>query len=249
MTVTIIIPTYNRADLLERAVASCLAQEDSPPLDILIIDDGSTDGTPDLCDRLSAEVPNLRVVRQDNGGVAVARNTGLKNLLPETEFVTFLDSDDVFPRTRFAEDMPRFAQDNKLEMTYGRLLQVSAIDPDTLEPAEGAAQLNVRLTQLSSGLYTRALIDRTGLFAEDMVQAEDTDYLYRIFEEGVVYVQTDTVTCYYVRHAGNMTNDRGESNRFSKLAMVRSIKRRREDPWRKMHMPELDATILTPDDG
>lgn len=246
MIVTVIIPTYNRAEFLERAVASCLLQGDVAQFDILVVDDGSTDATPDVCARLAAAHSNVRVFRQENKGVAGARNLGLKNLLSETDVVTFLDSDDVFPKGRFEQDLPHFEASPALEMTYGRLLQVSAINPDTLEPAAGCECLNVRLTQLSSGLYRKELIERTGFFAEDMMQAEDTDFLYRIFEEGVTYLETDTVAIYYVRHDGNMTNDRGASNRYTKRAMLRSIKRRRDDPWRSMHMPALDATILMP---
>lgn len=237
MIVTIIIPTYNRAEFLERAVASCQRHGDIAQFDILIIDDGSTDATRDVCARLSKAHSNVRVLCQENKGVAGARNFGLKNLLLDTDIVTFLDSDDVFPAGRFAQDLPHFEADPSLEMTYGRLLHVSAINPDTLEPAADSASQNMRLTQLSSGLYSKELIERTGYFAEEMVQAEDTDFLYRIFEEGVTYLVTDTITVYYVRHDGNMTNDHDASNRYTKRAMLRSIKRRRDEPWRTMPMP------------
>lgn len=247
MRVTVIIPTYNRARFLPRAVKSILRQSDAADFDILIVDDGSSDHTPELLDNLTSMHPEIRVLRQPNAGVAAARNTGLKNLLAETQIVTFLDSDDVIPADRFARDLPLFAADPALEMTYGRLLQVSALDPETLTPLPGNAVTNARWVQLSCGLFRRDLITRTGLFADDMVQAEDTDYLYRIFEEGANYAETDTISVYYMRHSDNMTNDQTQSRRYSSRALLRSIKRRRDDPWRSTKMPVFDTqTLITP---
>lgn len=247
MIITVIIPTYNRAGLLQRAIRSILRQQaDGAEFDILIIDDGSTDVTRDVCANLSTEHSNLRVIRQENQGVAAARNTGLRNLRTDSEIVTFLDSDDVFPAGRFSADLPHFAANPSLDLTYGRLLQVAAIDDKSLEPVEGCACSNVRVTQMSCGLYRRRILEQTGTFDEDMVQAEDTDYLLRLFEEGPAFRETDIVTIYYVRHDGNMTNDQTASRRFTHRAMLRSIQRRRAEPWRSMRMPTLEGTLLPP---
>lgn len=245
MLVTVIIPTYNRAEFLERAVASIVRQESTALFDILIIDDGSTDQTLEVCARLKALHPNLRVLRQENKGVAAARNLGLFNLLPETDIVTFLDSDDVLAPGRFSLDLPHLEADLALDMTYGRLLVVSDIDADTLEPSAGSVLQNLRIVQLSSGLYRRSLIERTGYFSEDLLLAEDTDFLTRIFEEGVNYLLTDSLTFYYVRHQGNITNDRVSQNRYNARAMLRAIKRRRDDPVRAgVTLPTMDSLVL-----
>lgn len=247
MLVTVIIPTYNRGHFLERAVASVSRQKSNARLDMIIVDDGSSDDTTAICGRLKAQHSNLRVLHQENQGVASARNLGLRNLMPDTEIVTFLDSDDVLASGRFAQDLHHFVEDPALDMTYGRLMQVNNIDADSLEPAAGSACQNLRLTQLSSGLYRSSLISRTGFFAEDLLQAEDTDFLFRIFEEGAKYVLTETLTFYYVRHEGNITNDRSASNHFTGRAMLRAIKRRREDPWRaNVKLPIMDSMVLLP---
>lgn len=91
--VTIIIPTYNRARLVTRAIDSALGQT-YPSLEIIVVDDGSTDETPDLLRRYDTE-PRLRLVRLDrNQGVTSAKNAGLANLAAQVDYVGILDSDD-----------------------------------------------------------------------------------------------------------------------------------------------------------
>ncbi len=89
--VTVVIPAYNYAGYLERAVRSALAQQ-HPPAEILIVDDGSADQTPDLGRRLAQESPSVRYIRQENAGLSAARNTGVNSATQR--FVAFLDADD-----------------------------------------------------------------------------------------------------------------------------------------------------------
>ncbi len=89
--VSVLVPTYNRAYCLPRAVDSALAQTHQN-LEVLIIDDGSTDDTPDLVERLYGGDSRVRYVRQPNQGVSAARNTGIA--AARGEFVGLLDSDD-----------------------------------------------------------------------------------------------------------------------------------------------------------
>jgi glycosyltransferase involved in cell wall biosynthesis len=103
-------------------------------VDVLVIDDGSTDDTPALLSNLQSKHVNLRVVRTANGGVTEARNYGLSHLLPESQFVTFLDSDDVLPKNRLVTDLARFKDDPSLELTYGQMELTDALDPVTMTP-------------------------------------------------------------------------------------------------------------------
>jgi len=91
MTVSVIIPVYNVKPYLERCVRSVLNQT-YQDLEIILVDDGSTDGSGDLCDQIAADEPRIRVVHQQNQGLSGARNTGIREA--SGKYVVFLDSDD-----------------------------------------------------------------------------------------------------------------------------------------------------------
>ena len=88
--VTVVMCTYNRAEVIERTLRAVLGQQ-GPSLEIVVVDDGSTDATPKVLAAIRDE--RLRVVRQDNAGMSAARNAGL--VLTEGAWVVFLDDDDV----------------------------------------------------------------------------------------------------------------------------------------------------------
>lgn len=93
MKLSIIVPVYNVEAFLKKCVDSLLTQDLSrDEYEIILVDDGSTDGSGALCDALSAEHGNIRVIHQQNRGLSGARNTGIA--AAEGEYVQFVDSDD-----------------------------------------------------------------------------------------------------------------------------------------------------------
>ena len=92
--VSVVVPTYNRADRLKDTVASILAQT-VQPLEVLIVDDGSKDDTARVC---RAFPPPVRYIFRENGGSAAARNTGMR--AAKGEYIAFLDADDVWEPTK-----------------------------------------------------------------------------------------------------------------------------------------------------
>jgi len=93
-TVSVIVPTYNRATWLPETVNSILEQS-HPPLEVLVIDDGSSDNTAEVC---AAFPSSVRYVRQENAGVSAARNRGMREA--KGEWIAFADSDDPWEPTK-----------------------------------------------------------------------------------------------------------------------------------------------------
>lgn len=100
-TISTIIPIYNTSKYLHRCVDSILAQNIAD-IEIILVDDGSTDESPDICDEYKARYPNIITVHQPNSGVSIARNVGLK--LARGRYVNFADSDD-FWGAEFYDDI------------------------------------------------------------------------------------------------------------------------------------------------
>lgn len=89
--ISIIIPVYNAEEYLDRCLESVLDQSFTS-FEVILVDDGSTDSSPLICDRYSATDPRFRTVHKENGGVSTARNAGMD--LAKGEYLMFLDSDD-----------------------------------------------------------------------------------------------------------------------------------------------------------
>lgn len=96
--VSVIVPIYRVEPYLERCVASLRGQT-LKELEIILVDDGSPDGCPAICDRLAAEDERIKVIHKENEGLGMARNTGLE--LARGEYVGFVDSDDFVEAAMF----------------------------------------------------------------------------------------------------------------------------------------------------
>lgn len=108
--ITAVITTYNRAELLGRAIQSVLTQT-TPPLELVVVDDGSTDRTPSVVERYASRV---RYVPQKNAGLAEARNTGVRHA--QGDWIAFLDDDDVWKQDYLAR------MDTAIDRTEGAAL-------------------------------------------------------------------------------------------------------------------------------
>lgn len=113
--VSIITPTFNRADFIEQAVNSVLAQT-YPEFELLIVDDGSTDNTRE---KLAAVLEDSRVsyFYQENQGQSVARNLALEHA--KGEYICFLDSDNYWPENKLALQVDLFGQNPEVDIVYG----------------------------------------------------------------------------------------------------------------------------------
>jgi glycosyltransferase involved in cell wall biosynthesis len=242
--VSVIVPFYNRAEFIEVALRSLVAQQADCELDIVVVDDGSTDDGPDIVRRLAERHPVIRMISTKNQGVTKARNVGLGQLKPDCGFVTFLDSDDVSTAGRLSADLAEFDAAPELELTYGQIMMIDRIDPETLSPAADSNKALVRSIHVGAAIFRKSLVDRIGCFDEELAQAEDTDFLLRAFESGASFRLTETNTLYYRQHAGNMTRDKEVVIKFLIHALRRSIVRRRDNPAARIPGQLFNMTAL-----
>jgi glycosyltransferase involved in cell wall biosynthesis len=230
MKLAVIIPLYNRGSMISAALRSIVRQAGAIDLDVVVVDDGSSDDGPAVVQAMASTCPMIRLVPQTHRGVTAARNNGLSQLHPESELITFLDSDDLSPQGRFAAELRYFRNDPGLEVTYGLMTLVDRLDDEKLAPAAGSRTVTVRGVSLSAGIFRREWFDRLGGFDEAFESAEDADFLFRLFERSPRLVLSDIVAVFYRRHAGNLTKDKTGLRRQLMLAIHKSVSRRRRDP-------------------
>lgn len=244
MKVSVVIPVYNRAALVGEALGSLLRQRADVDLDIVVVDDGSTDGSADVVAAVAGGAPEVRCVRQPNGGVATARNTALAHLHPASDLVTFLDSDDVCVNGRFSAEVPLFAQDAQLDLTYGLMTLTDAIDGQTLDLPATATCCTVRGISLTAAMFRRGFLEALGGMNPALRHSEDLDFLLRAFEVKPRYRLVDHVAFLYRRHPGNATRDRAAARHGFLNAMLMAAQRRRRDPDLGTMPKFIDVTAL-----
>ena len=181
MHVSVIIPTYNRKHTLKRAIQSVYIQS-LPPFEIIVVDDGSNDGTKDW---VKQEYPDIKYIYQKNGGVSSARNKGIK--IARGDWIALLDSDDEWLPNKLNEQI------NKIKLN---------LDVKILHSNEIWIRNGVRINQMkkhkkfggyifekcldmcrispSSVMLKKAIFDDIGTFDESLKVCEDYDLWLRI---------------------------------------------------------------------
>ncbi|HET6390223.1 glycosyltransferase family A protein [Hyphomicrobium sp.] len=247
--VSVIIPVFNG----ERHVAAALASLEEEPgfqLDIVIVDDGSTDRSVEIVAEISRRDQRLRIMSGPHrGGVAAARNTGVQAALGE--FVTFLDCDDVCPRGRIARQLGKLLANPEVAYVAGRTLLFEQLD-DAQRPSPGSRSASMMLPTLHSALFRREVFSRHGLFDEELAFSEDVDFFFRLAEHDEPLLVEAEIASLYRRHDGNMTRN-GRAIRTSTLQVLnKSIARRRAMGRRKpldlffVQHQEADALFAKP---
>ena len=118
--ISVIVPVYNVEKYLRTCVDSILVQSYSA-LEVILIDDGSTDGSPQICDQYAQQDPRIQVIHQKNAGLSAARNAGID--ICRGEYLTFIDSDD-FIHERFVELLLNACLSNNADIAVGDLERV-----------------------------------------------------------------------------------------------------------------------------
>ena len=195
--VDIIIPVYNALDTLELAVTSALMQGD---VRILLVDDGSTDGTARLCDEL-AHHPRIEVIHQRNRGVSAARNAGLQ--AAASEWLTFLDADDVLLPDAIGH-LLALAGDSQAIQGLVTRSEASNVPECTVQTLSSRDMLDLALRNPTVHLHTHGWLLRWEIcneqFNESLRLGEDGEWMMRVLRgaKTVSLAQVNTY-CYHLR--------------------------------------------------
>lgn len=203
--ISVVIPAFNRADLIGETIESLLAQTYSPS-EIIVVDDGSTDGTADAVSRYRHPV---RLFRQKNQGPGAARNLGFRHC--SGDVVHFMDSDDISSPNTYEVQL-KALNDTGADFAYGpwvktRFFQKKVeFQPVVIQqrPIPAGATMDCWLlrgwvTVLQPCLLRRSLIERVGSYRTDLRPSEDSELLYRIGKSKAKLVHTpETILLYRV---------------------------------------------------
>lgn len=188
MKYSIIIPVYNGEETIGRCLDSILTQ-DHPDTEIILINDGSTDGTDSICSLYAAKYPEIRYYSRENGGVSSARNLGL--FVAEGEYILFADSDD-WVSERYFSRIDRIVAEQKADLIQfswesvkGDRFLPTILPERTLQGAKQLSQWTMDAMRdgtfgsLWSKVFTARIIqDNCIRFPESLKIAEDWVFIF-----------------------------------------------------------------------
>jgi hypothetical protein len=208
MLASVIIPVFNRAAMLIEAVESALAQT-YRPIEIIIVDDGSTDDTPGAIAALAAKHEEVRAVRRENGGAGAARESGRQ--IARGEFLQYLDSDDLLLPRKLELQVHALREQPRCGIAYGRTRHRDArgneVACDWKPEMRGESSifphfLRARMWDTLTPLYRASVCQAAGPWSALRVE-EDWEYDCRIGALGVELAYVDEVLCEERRGAPN----------------------------------------------
>lgn len=216
MVLSVIIPVYNCEMFLEQAVLSILKQP-SKDVEIIIVDDGSTDDSPLIADRLSNEHQNIKVFHIPNGGVSHARNFGIKKATGK--FIAFLDSDDVWCKDVYTDEFSSLLKKQSNVAIYsfgyivcdGDLQKGNFIKAKNYEPKTGSHYDNFYFKSFCSNIYPKEVFNDV-FFDERHRYGEDMEFLIKIMCKEISIISMQAYLFMYrqnlasVMHTQNRTN-------------------------------------------
>lgn len=180
--VSIIIPTFNRANVLKNAIFSVLTQT-YQEFELLVVNDGSRDETIKTVEGI--DDPRLTLISQSQSGVSAARNSGVKN--SSGSFIAFLDSDDIWQKEKLKKQITFLEQNPELSILQTEEIWIrhgKRVNPKNkhLKPSGDIFPESLHLCTItpSSVIMTRELFDDSGGFDESMPACEDYDLWLRI---------------------------------------------------------------------
>lgn len=222
--VSVIIPTFNRGYVIERAIYSVLEQSFSD-LECIVVDDGSTDNTQKIIEHIKD--PRLKVIASSNRGVSAARNLGFSH--SRGQWIALLDSDDQWLSHKLAAQLELAANHPELLLIHGEEIWIrngKRINPKFKHKKEGGKiferSLGLCLISPSAALLKRDLYEEMQGFREDYIVCEDYELWLRVTQKYKVGFVVEPVLNKYGGHKDQL-----------------SAKYKAMDYWRVRAMEEL----------
>jgi len=221
--IDVVIPVLDGVGFIESAARSVLQQQgvDARPI---IVDAGSTDGTPDLV--ASWADPRITLITGHGRLLSgPARNIGIAT--STAPWLCFLDADDAWPPARCALMLEPIV-DPATDMAVGHMRTLD--DGDLLVDVDAAVDESTPLAALPGGtLQSRALVDRVGTFTDEIRVGEFVEWIARARSVGVREISVATVSLLRRRHAANTSRQRRDDYRASYLRIVAEHRARQRD--------------------
>ena len=223
--VSVIMPAFNSEKYIERSVKSVLSQTHED-LELIVVDDGSTDRTGTILRRLASGDARLRVLRTENHGPAEARNAALAELSEDADFVTFIDADDEFLPDALSYALE--AADSGADLI---LLGFSIVEADGKEREYNEFDCLVRpqdmktafsrlykanlLNQVWAKLYSAPILRQSGLRFKDYLWGEDRLFVFDYLEMCSLIAVRSECKYRYIMHAGESLISRFYPKKFT----------------------------------
>lgn len=229
-TISVIVPVYNVASYLPQCLESILNQN-YEDLQVLLIDDGSTDDSGAICDRFAARDSRIQVIHQKNGGAASAKNAGLR--VATGKYLSFVDSDDYLEPgvygflVKTLEETQADAVQGAFQEVYRSRREVRPLKPETLEGYDYLLRFpkDFSCALLWNKLYRREIFN--GVFFEEGHKIDDEYFTYQGFLQPRRVVCTDRVIYNYRKRASSvMASPESAEQRI--LDCLDSIAKRRQ---------------------
>ncbi len=223
-TTSAIIPVFNRAGTLIRALDSVAAQT-RPPDEVIVVDDGSTDGVEEI---IARHCPGVRVIRQANAGVSSARNRGIA--AATGEWIALLDSDDEWRPRKLERQMQALADNPRYHLCHTNEIWIRngrRVNEGKRHKKSGGhifeKCLPLCVISPSSAVIRRELLSELGGFDESLPVCEDYDLWLRICARHPVLFVEEALTVKYGGHEDQLSRRYSGMDRFRIRAIDRIL--------------------------
>lgn len=208
--ISVIVPIFNVIRYLPLCLDS-IARQSYSDLEIILVDDGSTDGSGAVCDKFADSDGRTRVIHQDNMGLWAARNAGQR--VARGEFLIFIDSDDYIHRDMIMTLHKAITRNESIDLAMVDYIKTTRLDEDVDASLVGSEEFLTQEEVISrycegsiagcvwNKMFRKSILE--GLYASNFQRAQDQEYCLRVFLRAKKYVLVHKVMYFWVQRPGS----------------------------------------------